>query len=248
MRYLSRCAITVNYLLFNLNFLIVSEKESKRTLSAAIIAAMRAAGWLRADAYRLKEGFNGELTIDEVIETKTRGADEKNNFRIAGTVGTKKVSMPGAILANARYLPSAKTIEATSVADGVWYREKIEDVLAESQVYNEHVGLDDEDFEFPEKLRIVGAVVDPDPDVDDHPRFPLRSFKHYNAVLRHHRETVGDPLIFMTRDEFKSYIEAEGEERPKSIPPDYKELELLDTIKPGDMSSWQFTLLITDVE
>ena len=217
----------------------------KRTLSGLVIAAMRAAGWLRNDGYRLKDGFNKILTINEVKESKTRGAKEMNNFRIMGTTEDGPVSLPGSIIANAR-LVADTNIEAGAVVEGVWYREAIADVMQGSQVFNEAKGMDEDDFEFPEKLQIVGAVVDEDPDVEGSPRFPLRSFKYYNQVLRHHRKITGEDDAFMTRDEFKGYIEAETD-RPKGVPESYKELELLDSIKKNDMRNWQFTLLLADV-
>ena len=218
-----------------------------RILSAVIIAAMRDAGWLRNDGYRLKEGFNKVLTIEDVKESKTRGAKENNNFRIIGETEDGPVTIPGGILANARLLPADTVIEDDGVKPGVWYRDELEGVLVSSQVFNEAKGMDGGDFEFPEKIEIVGAMVDEDPDVKDSPRFPLRSFKHYNTVLRHHRKLVGDDTAFMTRDEFKAYIEA-SEDRPKGVPESYTELELVDSIDKDDMRNWQFTLLIKDVK
>ena len=218
-----------------------------RILSAAIIAAMRDAGWLRNDGYRLKDGFNKVLTIEDVKASKTRGAKQDNNFRIIGTTEDGHVTIPGAIIANARLLPDSVNIKLDSVKPGVWYRENIEEALAASQVFNEAKDMNDEDYEFPEQLEIVGAMVDEDPDIEGFPRFPLRSFKHYNTVLRHHRKLVGDDSEFMTRDEFKGYIEA-SEDRPKGVPASYTKLELVDSIDKEDMRNWQFTLLVKDVK
>lgn len=226
--------------------------EKTRTISGAILAAMRAAGWLRTDGYRLKDGFNGDITIDDVKATKTQGADSDNNFRIVAKNDKGTFSIPGAVIANARWLPEedatkVKAVEGTAKGkSAIWMREEIEDHLQASQVFNEAKGMDDDDFEFPEKLHIVGALVDEDPDVEGYPRFPLRAFKYYNQVLRHHRKVTGEKNVFMTRDEFKAYIEAEAD-RPKGVPENYKELALLDSIDKDEAKNWQFTLLVKDV-
>jgi hypothetical protein len=209
---------------------------------------MRAAGWLRTDGFRLTEGFAGTFDVKDVKETKTRDSNVENNFRVVvGNDTVKSISIPGSIIANARLLPKAE-IEGTHVAgaENVFMRDEIADVLNQSQIWHEAKGVADEDFEFPEKITIVGAMVDEDPDVEGSPRFPLRSFKHYNAVLKHHRELMGDETAFLTRDEFKEYITLTGDDRPAGVPESYTALELNESIKPGEMRNWQFTLLLAD--
>lgn len=221
--------------------------KQRRTLSSMVIAAMKAAGWLRNDAYALREGFTGKYTIDDVVASKTRNAEDDNNFSVQVTGLIGKQTIPGSVIANARILAKSEiTAEAIAGADHVYYADKIADLLAGSQPFHQAQGFGDDDYEFPENFKIVGASVQKDP-VEDHPRMPLRKYKNYSEVLRHHQAIVADETAFITRELFNEYLAVEGEGRPKGVPASVTKMTLLDSVKPEDMMHWSFTLLLADV-
>jgi hypothetical protein len=230
------------YLLIKI-FIIMSEQTSieKRTISGSIIDAMRANNWLRSDGYTLKDGFAGDYTIEEIKARKTRTSKEFNNFNVHAKGAGRKVILPGATLANARIL-SSDTITGKSIAnaENVFFSEDIADALADSVIFNEAEDMDDS-YVFPKAFKIVGAVVTKNEDTDK-PTMPLRKYKSYNSVLRHHRKAVEDPDAFITKDLFKEYL-ASGEVAGVSE----TELTLLGTVKEDEMKHWNFTLLIADL-
>jgi len=227
--------------------------ENKRFLSGAVIAAMMQAGWLRSGGFRLFDGFNKELEIAQVKETKTRDAESNNNFRILGKIGDKSVSIPGSILANALLVPDEMATKLKDKTDkfykdksGVFNADDVVEFTAGAPVWNEAQGMNDQGYEFPEKVEIVGAIVNEDPDIDESPRMPLRNFKYYNTVRRFHLQETGDDEAFLTRDEFKEYI-TRTDNRPPGVPAEYTKLELLESIDKDDMRNWSFTLVVADV-
>lgn len=221
----------------------MSEKSAveKRTISGAVVDAMRAAGWLRSDGYTLKDGFTGTYTIDEVVETKTRASKELNNFTLHCSGAGKKIIMPGSILSNSRVL-SNKDIKGTPIAGatGVFFNEDIDDAMSDSVIFNEAQQMGD-GYVFPSTFSIVGAVVFKNEDTDK-PTMPLRKYKHYNQVLRHHRKETEDKDAFITKDLFKEYL-ASGEVSGVTD----TELSTVSSVNEDDMKHWNFTLLVADL-
>ena len=221
----------------------MSEKSNieRRTISSAVIDAMRASGWLRSDGYSLKEGFTGVYTIEDVVETKTRASKELNNFTLHCNGAGRKIIMPGSILANSRIVSSADfTAKSVKDATDVFFSEEVEEVIADSVIFNEGEQMD-EDYVFPASFKIVGAVVNKNEDTDK-PTMPLRKYKHYNQVLRHHRKVTEDKDAFITKDLFKEYLEG-GEVAGVTD----SELSVVSSVNEDDMKHWNFTLLVADL-
>lgn len=217
--------------------------EERRTLSGAVIDAMRSAGWLRSDGYSLKEGFTGVHQVTDVVETKTRNATALNNFMVHCKAENFSGVIPGSVIANARIIESVDELKDATPVDGVksiFFSESIEGVMNSSVIFNEAEQLGESGYILPESFTVVGAVVTKNED-SGMPTMPLRKYKGHQAVLRHHRTVTEDPDGFITKDLFKEYLE-EGIKGVKE-----RELTLLDSIDESDSKHWNFTLLLADV-
>ena len=217
--------------------------EERRTLSGAVIDAMRSAGWLRSDGYSLKDGFTGIHQVSDVVETKTRTSTELNNFMVHCKAENFTGVIPGSVIANARIIEDANELKNATPVDGVksiFFSENIEGVMNSSVVFNESERMGDAGYVLPESFNIVGAVVTKNADTDM-PTMPLRKYKGHQAVLRHHRALIEDANGFITKDLFKEYL-AEGVKGVKE-----RELTLLDSIDEKDSKHWNFTLLLADI-
>jgi hypothetical protein len=217
-----------------------------KSLAASVITTMRANGLLRTDGFSLREGFVGEYTVDKVTPFKAREKSESDdNFRVECTTSKGKANLSGFQVANARVFPSAD-LKAAQIAKapGVYTAESLKEEIASSILFNSKFEADVE-FPFPAKLKVIGAMVNTDE--SGAPLIPLRRYKHYNAVLKHHQKEVNDATAFMTREEFAGYLKVQGEKRPAGVPADYVKPALSGNLKADDMSLWSFTLLLTDL-
>jgi hypothetical protein len=208
---------------------------------------MRDKNKLYTTPYRLHDGFNTELTIKEIIPMRSPDSTEDDSFRLKGVTDKGNVTFYDSMIVNA-FVIGTTEIKPEPISEGVWMRDAIQDVLQTAQLFHESQGMNEENYTFPEKLQIVGAVVDPDPDLEGHPKVPLRAFKYYNKVLKHHRTLLGDKYAFLTRDEFKEYISSEATERPAGVPESYTELALVDSYDLNEPRNWSFTLMFADVK
>jgi hypothetical protein len=218
-------------------------------LDATLVKTMRKNGLLRTEGFGLFDGFIGEYEIRNIRPFKSRSAsddDDVDNFAVdVKTPIGGSASISGFQISNARLLKGdfdGKTINED--AKGIYFQDEVSDKLQDSVLFNSQYD-DDEGFNFPNKLEVVGAVVIKDED-SGKPAIPLRRYKHYSQVLRHHRKVTQEPNAFLTRDDFKSYLKMSGDNRPVGLPEDYKKPELANSVKADDMSNWTFTLLVKD--
>lgn len=219
----------------------------KLLIASEILDAMRKKGQFRTEGFSLRPGFAGKYTITGVRPFKTRNSDEEDAFTVVAEGPSGVANIPGFTFVNARIMKDDK-VKAKSIKEGenVFFQDEIEEELSNSVIYNTMIDNED-DHIFKKEFKVVGASVFRD-ETTKKPLIALRRYKHYNPVLRHHRAIMQDDAAFMTRDEFKSYVAAEGDARPEGIPADYNEIALNAGLDADNMGLWSHTLLITDIK
>lgn len=219
-----------------------------KTLPGAVIGAMSKTGAFRTAGYRLHKDFAGDYTIDNVIPFANRQSDkgDDNAYRVQCNSESGNHSLNGFLMSNAYLVPKSEKIDAKSIKDGVdnvFYWDDVQDVIRNSRYLNTEME-DDNDFTFPEKFKIIGAVVSKDTK-GDHPYVPLRRYPFYTTILRHHKEKADRDATYVDRDTIDIYINSEGDDRP-NLPKGYK-FKMVDHDKAvWKMENWNPTLLIED--
>lgn len=218
--------------------------KSKK-LEGKVIKAMRENRLFRTEAFRLGKGFVGDYEVLNVrtFHTPQNEGDAIDNFTLECKSENRIANISGYQIANARVL-SDKKIKADTIdgKEGVYKREDVADEIASSVPF--HTKMEDGGFEFSDKLTVVGAFVNVDE--NNKPLIPMSRYKGYAAVLKHHQTEIGDPEAFMTREEFKGYLESDVE--IKGVPATLKTLELAGSLKEDDEAAWSFTLMLADNE
>lgn len=234
------------------------------TISKDLIKAAMERGALNVNnTFRLTPEFVGEYDVVSVQQYKYGRSKTVNGFRIEiKKVGdnTRAVYIPDFHLMRAYILgeaiPEMKVIVDGHPHSGVSYRDDVDDKLTGAETMSLRFSTMDANGEIdtinlPEKIKIAGAVVSKVDDGDNgsHPAIPLRFYKGYNSVLRYHREQTNDAEGFITRDEFKGYLEAnaEGKISVPGLPQTIDKLELVNPKLKSQMSAWNHTLLVVDV-
>lgn len=217
----------------------------KRQIKSEIIESMRENGWLQADWFQLKNGFNTTYEVKNVRDTKSRGSKVVDSFTLECKSELGHANISGSAFANARVLDNA-AIDAESVAefDGVYNEEDIQDSINNAIRMNSRFE-EGEEYSIPKKIKIVGVGVRMGE--DGNPEVPMSRYEHYQKVLAHHRKVVGDDEAFMRREEFADYLAATGDDRPAGVPETATKMQLPKGIKADDPRNWRTTLLLADV-
>ena len=215
-------------------------------LDKRVVAAMRDRGAFRNDGYALKDGFAGDYKIEKTVPFKSRGSEANDNYSIHCKTQKGMAVLSAGILGNARLISDVNLLQGKSpvaaTAKDIYFAEDVRDVIESSVVFNSVI--DDNEPVLPDEFKVVGAIVTKD--AEGKPTIPLRRYRYYNQVLKHHRKELGDEAAFMTREEFANYLTVEGDKRPAGIPETYNAPQLVAGVKVDDPASWTFTLLVAD--
>lgn len=224
---------------------------SKLTVNADVVSALQDRGLLRTDGYVLHDGFAGIYEFRKLNLFKSATADgtmseTDNNFSVECKAPKGVANLTAFALLNARLVEAPIAKESKSGKPGIFYADEIKDELQGSVPFHTAVKDSDGNINLPEKIEVVGASVPVDE--DGKPLIPLRNYKYYNQVLKHHREQMNDKNAFITRQEFKDYLQVEGEKRPAGVPTSIKTLQLNAGREVTDPALWTFNLIVKDVK
>jgi hypothetical protein len=215
-----------------------------RKLDGSLVASMREAGQFRTEGFRLHADFVGEYSIDAIVPYITRNKQESYRMDCKSKSGVHSIS--GFMVNNCYVLPKNVELKAETVSSsdaGVFYYDGIEGEIRQCVRMN-HYMEDSKDFEFPEKLEILGAVVSKDQS-GKHPYVPLSRYPMHSLLLKHHQKLFPE-ATFVTRDEIEAYIKAEGDARPNGLPKGFK-FELPNHEKSCmESKNWTPTLIVRD--
>ena len=219
-----------------------------KTVSSAVLTAMKDNNQFRSQGYSLHKDFTGEHQVIDVREYKTRNAgedDDANAFRVNCKSASGNHSINGFMFMNAYILPKSEELkDIKPVKDGVkdvYFYDEMQEALRSAKYVNSlH---EDGSFDLPEKFEIIGAVVSKDAR-GDHPYIPLRRYPMYSVILRHHQK-IDPEATYVDRDTIDMYLAAD---EIQNLPKGFKfELPKHET-KAWEMGMWNPTLIIRDWE
>jgi len=220
---------------------------SDNKLSKSVINVMSAENKFRESGFSLHEGFAGKYGSFTVIHKTYGESKTENNFRLRCKSDSGSHSLAGYMVANTLIVPKGTDMPEQLVkedAPNVHYFSDAGDVTRLAVPMYTKFEASEDDFEFPESFKVLGACVGKDT-VGDHPYIPLSRYPKYKTFLAHHEKvTNGD--TFLTRDDIDSYLKLKGEDRPVGIPEGFKfELRNHKTAV-MEMGNWMPTLIIED--
>lgn len=217
-----------------------------KSISSALIKALREKGWLRTERFSLKGSFAGLFEIIKVRIFASPIVDGKenekvDNFSLECKAPNGLASLSAYQVANMRIIKDDITAKPVDGKDAIYFADEIQDVVSNSVPF--HSKFDDETgYEFKHPLNVVGAMVTKGE--DGKPLIPLNRYKYYNAVLAHHQKTIGDPKAFLTRQDFKDYLASDVV--IPGVPSTVSTMTLANGNKADDEGLWSFTLLVKD--
>ena len=227
---------------------------SKFEVKSSVVKNMRKNNLLRTDMFNLHEGFVGQYETTGVrafVGRNDKKDEGESNFTMTAKGASGKIAtISGYAFMNARILPNNTDFSGkkNAGANDIYYRDEIDAIVSSSVPYNASVDeTNTVNTPLPEQFKIVGAVVDKDPNADN-PMISLRRYKYYNQLLAHTRISAGvtadDTSVFMSRAEFIEHLSDQSDTRCKTIPADAIAPELAPGFKVEDPKLWVNTLLI----
>jgi hypothetical protein len=256
-------------------------------ISKSLIEAAAKRNVFAQEGFRLFPGFAGKYEVREVEPRTVQGASKPNAFAIIleSADDGKRLVIPDWVIGRAFIVTPEEAEKAEEMKielddeeyQSVGYTQENEEIIAGAQRFASKYLEKDEDgnwkdeSELPDVINIAGAVttrVQDDPDDEDttHPALPLRYYRGYSAVLRHHRQMEKEAgnenweNAFLTRAQFLDYIEenadfvAKNSTKKKAaeslidgLNPDITSLELTDEGLIKNMGLWSTSLVLSDV-
>jgi hypothetical protein len=257
------------------------------TISKALIEAAAKRNVFAQEGFRLFPGFAGKYEVKEVEPRAVQGSSKPNAFAIVleSTEDGKRLVIPDWVIGRAFIVTPDEATKAEEMEiemddekyESVGYTQENEEIIAGAQRFASKYLEKDEDGNWkdettlPDFINIAGAVttkVQDDQDDEDsvHPALPLRYYKGYSAVLRHHRQMEKEAgnenweTAFLTRAQFLDYIEENADHITKNstkkkasegliegLNPDIEGLELTDETVATKMGLWSTNVVISDV-
>lgn len=218
-----------------------------RKVDSVVLEKQREEGQFNEARFALRAGFAGEYEVVEVSDLKRRGEDEAYSHQIITRSKLGSSALHGSMVAKAILVKDASELsKLKTVKDGVknvWY---VEDVVPMMGKLFHHVFEFDAkgralDFEYPEKMEILGAYVFRSKE-GDHPQVAMNKYPMMSLLVKHHKERSES---YLTWDDARRYVAATGKDRPVGLPDDYK-LELPSDDAAWDMGNWTYRLIIKD--
>jgi len=218
--------------------------KTSRIVKSAIIESMSKNNQFRTDGFSLRKGFTGDYQIQGIQDYTTRKGVE--SFRMNCTAPNGMAQIAGYFVVNALLLP--KEVELSKIEPvrsdrvGVYYHRNFKDAFG--SMPRIHSLLMEGDFEFPDTIEVIGALVAKD-SKEEHPYVPLSRYPFYNLLLSHH-QTLTPGATFITRDEIEGYVNGKGKDRPVGLPTKYEFKLANHEESVWEMDKWSPTLLVRD--
>ncbi len=220
-----------------------------RTITSATLEAQSSS--FRTPFFVLKPGFEGDFAVQDIkdIEVVKEGNKEVVGHRIIGSNKNGKSSIHGALIANS-FIVDTKTFNKIKELDTIkdtafcWKFDEVSAIAAHTfeEVYEKDDDGNYKDFEYPEKLKILGAAIFPAQEDDEEPMVPLFMYPGYKLLRNHHRKVMGDKNARLGYWDAVSYLDAK---EPIAGLKDGFKFEVSDEIRKNP-KKWVFRLIIKD--